>query len=528
MNKEEKNNIGRRGSNRHSNNHNRRRTNSRRLSEDERIRRENDKKRELDAKIRKQNDRKRELDQKLRSLKRKDSYGSMGDNENEYVGQEIVDNIKDKFNNIKDRIFNNHKESLNNGTSSSNNHRVTKNFKFNKKKVFKGIGIFLLLILFINIFSIVRFFLSIKNTVGTEAVSPGFFKPVNILVLGMDIGAVGQENNQSIKRTDTIMVVNYNPKTKATKVVSIPRDTLITENGSNFKINAAYVKGQDKKVKEVVENLLGITVNYTIKVSYEAFRSVIDSIGGVNMEIAQDMIYDDDGQNLHINFKGGTTVHLDGKKAEEFFRWRKNNDGTGLATGDIGRIENQHKFIQKVVKKCANPLILFRMPKILSAVGSNIETNMGAFSIIGYAFKFAIHKSKMEIVTLEGTPKMIKGQSYLVLDDAKNKTLIDSLKNGASSKASSGTNKSSQRILVLNGTSTNGLASKVKEKLKSSGYSNVETGNTSETKKTVIKTDNKEIKNSISDVINKSKSSSLPDEYSGYDAVIILGSDYTN
>ncbi|MFR5348206.1 LCP family protein [Romboutsia timonensis] len=47
-----------------------------------------------------------------------------------------------------------------------------------------------------------------------------------------------------------------------------------------------------------------------------------------------------------MSFKGGTVEHLDGKKAEEFFRWRKNNDGTGLATGDIGRIENQHKFIQ--------------------------------------------------------------------------------------------------------------------------------------------------------------------------------------
>ena len=521
MNRDEKNSIGRRSSNRHKSNYNRR-TNSRRLSKDEKIRRENDKKRELDAKIRRQNDRKRELDEKLNSLKRKknDSYASMGDNEQEYVGQDIVNNIKHKFFDLKDNI-------LNGNIRKSNNISNSKSTNINKKKIFKGIGLVLLLILFINIFSIIRFFLSIKNTVGTEAVSPGFFKPVNILVLGMDIGAVGQEDNQAIKRTDTMMVVNYNPKTKATKVVSIPRDTLITENGSNYKINAAYVKGQDKKVKEVVENLLGITVNYTVKVSYAAFRSVIDSIGGVDMDIERDMIYDDDGQNLHINFKGGTKVHLDGQKAEEFFRWRKNNDGTGLATGDIGRIENQHKFLQKVVKKCANPLILIRMPKILGAVGSNIETNMGAFSIIGYAFKFAIHKSKMEIATLEGTPKMIKNQSYLVLDDAKNKTLIDSLKEGSNSETSSW-NKSSQKILVLNGTTSNGLAAKVKEKLQASGYKNVETGNTSETKKTIIKTNSKDIKNSIGDIINKSKSSSLPDEYSGYDAVIILGSDYTN
>lgn len=454
-----------------------------------------------------------------------DPYESMADNyyddnynNDEYVGQNIINNIKDKIINIKNNTLNCKKK----------NTQKHKKLKMTKKKIFKVIGLFLLIVLFINIFSVFRFFFSIKNTVKTQAISPGFFKPVNILVLGMDIGAVGQENNNDIKRTDTMMVVNYNPKTKATKVVSIPRDTLITENGNNYKINAAYVKGQDQKVKEVVEKLLNITVNYTVKVNYEAFRSVIDSIGGVDMEIERDMIYDDDGQNLHINFKGGTTVHLDGKKAEEFFRWRKNNDGTGLATGDIGRIENQHKFIQKVVKKCANPLILFRMSKILGAVGSNIETNMGAFRILEYAFKFIIHKSKMEIVTLEGTPKMIKGQSYLVLDDSKNKELIESLKGENSSKVSSNSDIASQKILVLNGTTTNGLAGKVKEKLESLGYKNVTTGNASENKKTIIKTNNSDIKKDISSIINKSKSSSLPNEYSGYDAVILLGSDYTN
>ena len=65
------------------------------------------------------------------------------------------------------------------------------------------------------------------------------------------------------------------------------------------------------------------------------------------MYIERDMDYDDDAQDLHINFKAGETVHLDGKKAEEFFRWRKNNDGTGFADGDLGRIRNQQAFIER-------------------------------------------------------------------------------------------------------------------------------------------------------------------------------------
>ena len=187
-----------------------------------------------------------------------DPYKSMADNDcddnynnDEYVGQNIINNIKNKIINIKNNTLNYKKKNI----------KKHKKLKMTKKKIFKVIGLFLIIVLFINIFSVFRFFLSIKNTVKTQAISPGFFKPVNILVLGMDIGAVGQENNNDIKRTDTMMVVNYNPRTKTTKVVSIPRDTLITENGSNYKINAAYVKGQDQKVKEVVEKLLNITVN---------------------------------------------------------------------------------------------------------------------------------------------------------------------------------------------------------------------------------------------------------------------------
>ena len=136
----------------------------------------------------------------------------------------------------------------------------------------------------------------------------------------------------------------------------------VKENGKNYKINAAYVKGGDEKTKSVVQNLLGITVNYIVKIDYAAFRGFIDAIGVVDMEIERDMKYDDDGQNLHIDFKGGTVAHLNGQKAEEFFRWRKNNDGTGFANGDLDRIENQHKFLQKVVDKCKKPSILFKLP----------------------------------------------------------------------------------------------------------------------------------------------------------------------
>ena len=237
-----------------------------------------------------------------------------------------------------------------------------------KKKILIGIcGILALFIIFIASTTI-GFFSKIKNNCSIEAITPSRNDVVNILVLGLDIGDADNQGNESIKRTDTMLLISYNPSNKNTTIVSIPRDTLINENGSRYKINAAYPMGGDSKVVSVVEELLPVNINYLVKIDYEAFRGIIDAIGGVEMDIEQDMFYDDDGQNLHINFKKGTTVLLDGEKAEEFFRWRKNNDGTGLATGDLGRIENQHKFINKVIDKLKSPTTIFKANKILNCI----------------------------------------------------------------------------------------------------------------------------------------------------------------
>lgn len=390
------------------------------------------------------------------------------------------------------------------------------------------IGIFLLLILI----SFGSFFGKIQNNTSVEPINPKWNESVNILLLGMDIGDTSQVSNNSIKRTDTILLVNYNKHTKKTTVISIPRDTLITENNSNYKVNAAYVMGGDEKIKSVVENLLDVNINYIAKVNYEAFRDFIDSTGGVSMYIERDMIYDDDGQNLHINFKGGTTVDLDGKKAEEFFRWRKNNDGTGLAMGDLDRIKNQQILIQKVVKKCTNPFIIFRMPKILNSIGSNIDTNMSAFNILKYVSKMIINKDNISMVTLEGSTKTISGQSYFVYEEDKNIDLLKDINTTVKGDNTATTQTKEQsveaKIIILNGTETNGLAAETKEKLIGEGYSNIEVGNIEKRDKSIISTNDSSLKKSMKKILKIKKTEPINEEdsYNSYDIVIIIGEDY--
>lgn len=397
------------------------------------------------------------------------------------------------------------------------------------KKIKKALIIAVSVYLVVLFLSVILFFTGLKDKGNASASTPGLTEPVNILVLGMDIGSVSDQDNESIKRTDTMMVINYNPDTRSTQIVSIPRDTLVTENGKNYKANAAYVKGGATKAKQVVENILSININYVVNIDYTAFRDFIDSIGGVKMKINRDMIYDDDSQNLHINFKNGTTVKLNGQKAEEFFRWRKNNDGTGFANGDIDRIQNQHDFLLQVEKKIKSPFIIFRIPFIMAKLGGDIDTNMSAASIIYDGIRIAMSKGTFNMTTLQGTPKTISGQSYYIIDKNSNKDLLSSLKSSAKKDTTSEIDKSRARVLVLNGTSKDGLASQVKSQISGYGFEKVETGNTDSTKKSYIETDNSSLSSSLKEIlvnIKNTKSKPTDSNYSGYDVVIILGDDY--
>lgn len=370
--------------------------------------------------------------------------------------------------------------------------------------------------------------LKIKSESMPEASAPSFGEPVNILLLGMDIGDPNQESNDSIKRTDTIMLLNYKPKTNSMKIVSIPRDTLINVNKSSAKINAAFAIGGYNRIKSEVEKLLNINVNYLVKIDYNAFREVIDSIGGVEMTIERNMIYDDEGQNLHINFKAGETVKLDGEKAEQFFRWRKNNDGSGFANGDLDRIQNQQKFISKVIDKCTSPFILFRLPSIAMAIADNVETNIPAWRLLSYGFRFiGIDKEDLSMTTAAGTPKTINGQSFLVFDKNANKELISSLASSGSSSTEIA--KSDIRIKVLNGTKVTGLAGQVKNVLNGLGYENIDTGNNVEIcESSKVLCNNKSISNKIKSLTGIKNIDEKPSktEYDDYDVIIIIGKDY--
>ena len=161
----------------------------------------------------------------------------------------------------------------------------------------------------------------------------------NILLYGVDNDAGG---------SDTNMLMRFDAENKTVDIVSLPRDTLMS-NG--HKLNSSYNNGGTEKLRSNIEDMLGVPVDFYVSVDLKGFIALIDQIGGVEFDVPCDMDYDDPYQDLHIHFKAGLQK-LNGQQAMEVVRFRHNNDNTGYGgRQDLGRIGTQQAFLKTVAQK---------------------------------------------------------------------------------------------------------------------------------------------------------------------------------
>lgn len=225
----------------------------------------------------------------------------------------------------------------------------------------------------------------------------------NILLLGVNEGL-----------TDTIMVASFDLDAKHVDLISIPRDTYYHRQGYNSegenKLNAAYRKNPLNTAKAVSEILLGMPINYYAVIDYKGVANVVDSMGGVPMDIKFNMKYSDpyDTPPLVINIPKGQQV-LDGKHAVQFLRYRH-----GYLEGDIGRVKAQQEFMKSAFKKCLG----FDLPKIATTVFNNVDSDI----TLGKATKLAtiamgMSSTDIETYLLPGNP--LPNPPYYVISNAE-------------------------------------------------------------------------------------------------------------
>lgn len=238
-----------------------------------------------------------------------------------------------------------------------------------------------------------------------------------------EINALIVGTNQNL--TDTMMYVNYNVETGKVAMMSIPRDTYITnEYCVGHKLNSLYRGKNTQAFVEQIEELIGVDIDYYLIFDSKMLIDIVDKVGGVEVDVPVRMKYDDPTQNLHIDLKKGTQV-LNGKQAEQFVRYRKGNDGSGYARGDLQRTEVQQQFIKNFISTVLSAKNLTKIPDLINVALDNTDTNITAREALKYLTDaMKIDTSNISSCTAPGEAKYINNISYFVMDKEKTKELV--------------------------------------------------------------------------------------------------------
>ena len=233
-----------------------------------------------------------------------------------------------------------------------------------------------------------------------------------ILVSGVDDGNGG---------SDTNILVAVDAAGGSIYGVSIPRDTHTYFNDKDRKINSAYSIGGMELLSDVTADLLGIPVDYTVKVDLQGFEALVNALGGVYFDVPLDMSYDDPYQDLSIHVAKGYQ-RLNGADALGVVRFRHNNDGTGYGSEDLGRMQTQQNFLKAVAKQTLTVANLDKVDDFVKLFQRYVETDL-TLGNLAWLAKEAINMGvdNINFSTLPGEWK----SPYIHLDPEATLTLVN-------------------------------------------------------------------------------------------------------
>lgn len=200
---------------------------------------------------------------------------------------------------------------------------------------------------------------------------------VNILLIGNDSRQNGEDG-----RSDAMILLSISSKTKSVYMTSLLRDMYVEIPGHDGnRLNAAYSFGGAELLMETVEKNLDISVNRYVLVNFEAFASLVDAVGGVDLELTTGELEYVNGYlmeyNMLTNRPQGTDnmdttkpglVHLNGPQALAYCRNRY------IGT-DFGRTERQRKVLTAVIKKLPTAMGT-NSRELIDGLMPNLTTNL--------------------------------------------------------------------------------------------------------------------------------------------------------
>lgn len=203
------------------------------------------------------------------------------------------------------------------------------------------------------------FFLILLFLTGIYLFSP--FQ-TNLVILGID----HTKPSNYVGRSDTIMLVSFDPSKSSINLLSIPRDLWVPIPGyGENRINTAHffaeaqLKGSGPQaLMDVLRLSFGFRSDYYLRIKFENFREIVDSMGGIDIELKEPVAGYPAGRH-----------HLNGRKALAFARNRTGSD-------DFFRMERGQFLLRAALNNLKNPTKWVRIPTFLLTFYKSIDTNL--------------------------------------------------------------------------------------------------------------------------------------------------------
>lgn len=274
-------------------------------------------------------------------------------------------------------------------------------------------------------------------------------EPFTLLIMGVDSTSTSLKKNNSFNG-DTLMLITFNPNTMNATILSIPRDTRVpivcTRSKAKNKINTTGAYGADC-VMDTITNFTGIKIDYWVKVNFKGVVSLVDALGGVDIDVPYSFCEQDSNREF-----GNSTIYiekgrqtLNGEQALAFARNRHpwpqycGKKYSKYTSNDFIRGQNQQQIVKAMANKLKDVRSLSQLYKLLDIAGDNLDTNIDKDTMItGFdTFKNIIFNSKninsedfvgTQRLYLSGYDNTINGIYYFEYSTESLKEIVDTMK----------------------------------------------------------------------------------------------------
>ncbi|HEM3568570.1 LCP family protein [Streptococcus suis] len=251
-----------------------------------------------------------------------------------------------------------------------------------------------------------------KQLNGEEEITPiDATEPLTILLMGVDMDQATRGGDWEGGRSDSMILVTVNPKTKETNMMSLTRDIMVEiaeangeSSGTVEKLNHSYSYGQAPMAIATIEKMMDINIDRYIEINMDGLVELVDAVGGIEVNNTLGFpISISEHEPAYTSIVQPGKQLVNGDQALVYARMRYDDP-----EGDIGRQRRQREVITAIIKKLLQLDGLTQYKKILTAISNNMRTNIEISpatipSLLGY--KDSV--SKLNSYQLRGVDQMV-------------------------------------------------------------------------------------------------------------------------